>query len=99
MLQKEKKDIFPYLGGIKLSNYSMAILYWYTDANFKDMYNLSIVPDTHIIKSSVKIGLVSNNATPKQVEQAWRPVLKELNILPQEMHASLWHWSKGSFKL
>jgi hypothetical protein len=58
LLQKEKKALFPYLSGIKLSNYTMAILNWYTDAQFNDMYNLSIVPDTHVIQSSVKLGIV-----------------------------------------
>ncbi len=97
MLQKEKKDIFPYLGGIKLSNYTMMVLNAYTDIKFKDMYNLSIVPDTHIINASAKLGVVNENAKPNEVEIAWKPILKEVNIPPHEMHSALWHWSREGY--
>lgn len=99
LLQQDKRDLFPYLRGPKLSNYMIMILSTYTDLEFEDIYNLSIVPDTHIIKSSHKLGLVSDSAKPKEVEEVWRPILKELNLDPRSMHSALWHWSRKGFPL
>ena len=72
----------------------MAILNWYTDAAFKDIYNLSIVPGTHIIKSTVHLGLVGAYTSAQEVEAVWKPILKD----PQEMPAALWHWSRAGFE-
>ncbi len=96
-LQIDKKSLFPYLGGIKLSNYVLAIMSWFTDVKFKDFYNLSIIPDTHIIKSTIKLGILDENCNPADVEKVWRDILKDLKISPTEMHSILWNWSRNNF--
>jgi hypothetical protein len=99
LLQKEKKEIFPYLGGQKLSNYWLFILSHFTDVKFKNVEEISIIPDTHVIKSSIQLGVVDEkSADPKTVELAWRPILKQLSISPTEMHSALWRWSRENFR-
>jgi hypothetical protein len=99
MLQRSKKELFPYLGGPKLSNYWLFILAHFTDAKFKNVEEISIIPDTHVIKSSIQLGVVHENTTdPKAVELAWRPILKQLSIPPTEMHSALWRWSRENFQ-
>lgn len=97
-LQKDKKILFPFLSGIKLSNYWLFILAHFTDVKFKNIEEISIIPDTHVIQSSIKLGLVRSGATSQDVEKVWRAVLKELSISPIVMHSALWRWSRESFK-
>lgn len=97
-LQKEKKKLFPYMSGLKLSNYVLAILSWFTDLKLKDMYNLSIIPDTRIMQATVKLGIADSLPTPQQTVDLWRELLKETQIPPHEMHSILWHWSRNNFK-
>ena len=53
-----KKD-FPYLGGIKICNYWLHVLEAYTDCRFSDRENISIAPDTHVLQSSVRLGVLT----------------------------------------
>lgn len=98
LMQKEKKKLFPYMGGLKLSNYVLAILSWFTDLKLSDMHNLSIIPDTRIIQATVKLGITDTLPTPQQTVDLWRDILKDANIPPHEMHSILWHWSRNGFK-
>ncbi|MBI2808672.1 MAG: hypothetical protein HYX68_27095 [Planctomycetes bacterium] len=96
-LQVDKKDRFPYLGGIKLSNYWLFIVTSFTDAHLSNTGNISIIPDTHIVKSTVRLGLADEGVHPKEVERIWRAILKTTGIVPGEMHSALWRWSRGGF--
>lgn len=96
-LQKEKKHLFPYLGGLKLSNYWLFILSEFTDLGLQQTHEISIIPDTHVIKSTIELGLLSGNPSPLEVEQVWRLALKELDLPPGEMHKALWRWSRNRF--
>lgn len=75
------------------------IIATYTDLELEDIHNLSIVPDTHIINASMRLGMVTANAKPIDVENAWKPVLKELKMDPRVMHAALWHWDRLEGKM
>jgi len=97
MLQKEKKDIFPYLGGPKMSNYWLYILSRYTNARFTERAYISIIPDTHVIQCSVKLGIVQGSAKPEQVAEAWKHLLESTEIQPVDMHPVLWNWSRNNF--
>ena len=97
IVQREKRELFPYLGGIKLSNYWLFILSQFTDADLLNLAELSIIPDTHVIQSSLKLGVASEGASAVDVDQLWRPILKKLNIAPAEMHSALWRWSRAGF--
>lgn len=96
-LQREKKPLFPYLGGLKLSNYWLFILSQFTDISFQRPHDLSIIPDTHVVKSTIALGLLSGTPTAREVEDVWRPALRELDIPPDEMHSALWRWSRNGF--
>lgn len=96
-LQSEKKQLFPFLGGLKLSNYWLFILSEFTDLELRRTHEISIIPDTHVLRSTVELGLLSGSPSPLQVEHIWRQALKELGIPPGEMHAALWRWSRNRF--
>jgi hypothetical protein len=97
IVQKERRDLFPYLGGIKLSNYWLFIISQFTDANLFNLAELSIIPDTHVIKGSLELGVASEGVSAAEVDRLWRPILKKLNIPPAEMHSALWRWSRAGF--
>lgn len=98
LFKKYKKDRFPYLSGAKLSNYWPYILSNYTDLTLKNDNFISIIPDTHVIQSSIKLGLVPDNASPITVELAWRQLLKYTDIRATQMHPILWNWSRNNFQ-
>ena len=97
LLQKTHKARFPYLSGPKLSNYWPYILSHFTDAVFENAHVISIIPDTHVIKSSVHLGLVAAEANSLIVEAAWRELLKGSGIAPTQVHPVLWNWSRNKF--
>ena len=95
-IQGEKKEWFPYLKGLKMANYWLYILNKYTNANLKNMHLISIIPDTHVIKSSIKLGLIKDS-DPKAAVEACSRLLKDSPITPVEMHSVLWNWSRNNF--
>jgi hypothetical protein len=97
LLQKTHRARFPYLCGPKLSNYWPYILSNFTDAKFTNSHEISIIPDTHVIQSSIQLGLVPLSATSLQVEQAWEELLEDSGITPSEVHPVLWNWSRNKF--
>jgi hypothetical protein len=98
ILRIEKKKDFPYLSGPKMSNYWLFILSKYTDAAFIDAENISIVPDTHIIQSSKRLGLVGEKTTPDAVAEVWFDLLKGSELKPIDLHSILWNWSRNGFQ-
>ncbi|GKU30409.1 hypothetical protein [Clostridium folliculivorans] len=102
LVQVTHKSSFPYLSGIKLCSYWLHILEKYTDATFNGREFLSIAPDTHIIKATHKLGLISadmlkDNKIQLLVAEIWSDLLKETNLTPIDMHTPLWLWSKSKF--
>ena len=53
-IQIENKKKFPYLSGTKICNYWLYVIYQYTDRNYIDMENLTVAPDTHVCKATLK---------------------------------------------
>ncbi len=98
LLQVTHRKRFPYLSGPKLSNYWPFMLSIYTDVQFKRPEEISIIPDTHVLQSSVHLGLVPIGATPLQVEAAWKELLKGSGINPSQVHPVLWNWSRNKFQ-
>jgi len=98
LLQVTHKKRFPYLSGPKLSNYWPYILSQFTDVQFTNAHLISIIPDTHVIQSSERLGLTPAGATSLQVEAAWRELLQGSGINPTQVHPVLWHWSRNKFQ-
>lgn len=97
LLQETHKSRFPYLSGPKLSNYWPYILSHFTDVRFQNAHAISIIPDTHVIKASVHLGLVPPGAGSVMVEAVWRDLLGGSGITPSQVHPVLWNWSRNRF--
>ena len=76
---------------------SFYILSHYTDAKFKNMQEISIIPDTHVLQSSIKLGLTDATTSPLEVAAVWKELLKGGTLAPVEMHPVLWNWSRNNF--
>ena len=101
-IQKENKQKFPYLSGNKICNYWLYVIYQYTDRKYKNIENLTIAPDTHVIKATYKLGLINdeelnNNNVQKIVIDKWKKLLKGTKYNPIDIHTPLWLWSRNGF--
>jgi hypothetical protein len=98
ILQIEQRKNFPYLSGPKLSNYWLFKVSEYTDAKFKNMHQISIIPDTHVIQATVVLGITDKLSGPIIVADAWRDLLEGSELTPVQIHPVLWNWSRNNFK-
>lgn len=98
ILQSSHKPLFPYLSGPKLSNYWPYILSEYTDVQWQDPWEISIIPDTHIIQSTARLGLTPTVASSDEVVAVWKELLHGSGINPVQVHPVLWNWSRNNFK-
>ena len=97
IIRDELKADFPFLRGLKLSNYWLYILTKYTDVKLKNLNKISIIPDTHIIQSTVKLGICDDKADSQKVVEEWFLLTDGSEIIPVEMHSVLWNWSRNNF--
>lgn len=97
ILQKDQKKDFPYLSGYKMANYWLYILSQYTDVSLKNMSDISIIPDTHVLQSTVKLGLAEKLVSPQAAEILWKELLSGSELSPVQMHPVLWNWSRNNF--
>ena len=98
-IQVEHKKNFPYLSGNKLCNYWMFVLYQYTDIKFKNLQDLTVAPDTHVIKATRKLNLITEeelNKTDVQmiVIKRWNELLDGTEFKPIDIHTPLWLWGR-----
>lgn len=101
-IQIEHKKEFPYLSGNKLCNYWMYVIYQYTDMDYLNKHDLTIAPDTHVLKSSVKLGVITESEYEKSNAQLicienWNKLLKGTKFSPIDIHTPLWLWSRSNF--
>ena len=102
-IQKENKEKFPYLSGTKICNYWLFVIWQYTNMEYKNMEDLTVAPDTHVCKSSYRLGLITEeelNSSNVQliVIDRWNKLLKGTKFRPIDIHTSLWLWSRNGFK-
>ena len=98
LIQEDQREHFTHLRGPKMANYWLYILSQYTDAKFQHMEEISIIPDTHVLQSSVALGLVKEGVGAEDAARAWRELLSNTGITPVEMHPVLWNWSRNNFE-
>lgn len=102
-IQKEHKKNFPYLSGTKICNYWLYVIYEYTDRVYKNIEDLTVAPDTHVCKASLKLGLIteqeflSNNVQNIVIEK-WQSMFRNTKYKPIDIHKPLWLWSRNGFK-
>lgn len=102
-IQKENKTKFPYLSGNKICNYWLYVLYQYTDIKFKNIEDLTVAPDTHVVKASYRLGIITEqelNSSNVQliVIERWNEILKGTKYNPIDIHTPMWLWSRNGFK-
>lgn len=102
-IQKENKKKFPYLSGTKICNYWLYVIWQYTDREYKNIENLTVAPDTHVIKASHRLGLISDkelasNDVQLIVIDRWNELFKDTKYKPIDIHTPLWLWSRNGFK-
>lgn len=102
-MQKEHKKDFPYLSGNKLCNYWMYVIYQYTDTKYINKEALTIAPDIHVLRSSVKLEVISQKEFESSNAQIicinnWNELLKDTKFAPIDIHTPLWLWGRSGFK-
>ncbi len=97
IIQQDLRKDFPYISGPKMANYWLYILSHYTDAKFKNMEEISIIPDTHVLQCSIKLGLTTPEMSSLEVAAIWKDLLNGSSLAPIEMHPVLWNWSRNNF--
>lgn len=102
-IQKKNKAKFPYLSGNKICNYWLYVLYQYTDIKFKNIEALTVAPDTHVMKASYRLGIITEeelNSSNVQliVIERWNEILKGTKYNPIDIHTPMWLWSRNGFK-
>lgn len=103
LIQKTQKSDFPYLSGPKIFNYWLFVIENYTNVHWKSRELITIAPDTHILKATVKLGLCSTEVLEgtsenrQTVADAWEKALVGSGIAPIDVHTPLWLWSRAGF--
>lgn len=102
-IQKENKKKFPYLSGTKICNYWLYVIWQYTNAEYKNIESLTVAPDTHVVKSTHRLGLINDNELNKSdvqliVIERWNDLFKGTKYKPIDIHTALWLWSRNGFK-
>lgn len=102
-IQKENKKKFPYLSGTKICNYWLYVIYQYTDRKYKNIENLTVAPDTHVVKATHRLGLITDDDLNKSdvqliVINKWNELFKNTKYKPIDIHTPLWLWSRNGFK-
>jgi len=102
IVQKQFKKGFPYLSGPKIFNYWSFIIQEYANVKLKNSEFIEIAPDTHIIKCSVLLGIITEEESislkREKISERWREILKDSGINPIDMHSPLWFWSRNNFQ-
>ncbi|HDX9589774.1 hypothetical protein [Bacillus multifaciens] len=102
-MQIKRKSEFPYLSGPKIFNYWLYVMETYVGIEWKSRELITIAPDTHILKASVKLGLCSSeilngtNEDRQIVAEAWEKALAGSGLAPIDVHTPLWLWSRAGF--
>lgn len=105
VMQITRKSEFPHFSGQKIFNYWLYVLEEYVGIQWKSRELITVAPDTHILKASVRLGLCSAdvlNGTANDrriVAEAWEGALKDSGLAPIDVHTPLWLWSRAGFPL
>ena len=102
-IQKENKKKFPYLSGTKICNYWLYVIYQYTDRKYKNIENLTVAPDTHVVKATHRLGLITDDELNRNdvqlvVIDRWNELFKGTKYKPIDIHTPLWLWSRNGLK-
>lgn len=99
----KNKAKFPYLSGTKICNYWLYVIYLYTNEKYQNIENLTVAPDTHVIKSTHRLGLITDEELMSSnvqeiVIKRWNELFKGTKYKPIDIHTALWLWSRNGFR-
>ncbi|MBP2058054.1 hypothetical protein J2Z60_001231 [Lactobacillus colini] len=99
-MQKTNKKSYPYISGDKLFNYWLMVLKKYLDIPLQDIEKLSLAIDSHIVKASYKLQVITEEElnkynSAKLSMRAWDKVLQETSIRAIDLQNPLWLWAKN----
>ncbi len=101
IVQDHHKKGFPYLCGPKIFNYWSFILKEYANVPLKNPELIEIAPDTHVIKCSITLGIITEkeakSISKEKISEKWRNTLAGSGINPIDLHSPLWFWSRNGF--
>lgn len=102
-IQNKNKKEFPYLSGIKICNYWLYVIYQYTDRKYKNIHKITVAPDTHVCKATLKLGVITeeefnSNDVQLIVAEKWEKLLEKTKYKPIDIHTQLWLWSRNGFR-
>jgi len=100
----QNKKRLPYLGGEKILNYWMYVMERRGVVKFTDRKKITVAPDTHVIQSSIRLGLISQEEADRSDVRAvtadrWECLLAGCDCAPIDFHTPMWLWSRSSFKV
>ena len=101
-IQVVNKKKFPYLSGTKICNYWLFVIWQYTGIHYKNIENLTVAPDTHVIKSTHRLGLINDSELESSKVQSivierWNELFEGTKYKPIDIHTPLWLWSRNGF--
>ncbi len=75
----------------------------YALIKYKNIEHLTVAPDTHVIQSTYRLGLITAEELNKNdvqliVVDRWNELFKETKYKPIDIHTPLWLWSRNGFK-
>ncbi len=102
-IQHKYKKKFPYLSGTKICNYWLYVIYQYTDREYKNIENLTVAPDTHVVKATHRLGLITDDELKRSdvqeiVIERWNQLFENTKYKPIDIHTPLWLWSRNGFR-
>jgi hypothetical protein len=101
LVQAQYKAGFPYLSGPKIFNYWCFVLGPYGGVTLGNREGISIAPDTHITRCSIRLGVVTQEEADilgrDEIATRWAQLLSGSGIAPIDMHPPLWFWSRNGF--
>lgn len=101
-IQKQNRKKFPYLAGTKICNYWLFVISQYTDMKYKNIEDLTVAPDTHVVKATHQLGLITAEELEKSnvqeiVIERWNQLFTGTKYRPIDIHTALWLWSRNGF--
>lgn len=103
LVQTTHRKGLPYLAGPKLFNYWCFILAAKCDVALGNKEFIDIAVDSHVLKCSIKLGVVTPAEASKMsttaIADRWRERLAGSHIAPTDLNVPLWFWSRNGFAL
>lgn len=74
----------------------------YIDCKFTDRENITVALEKHNIYTTEKLGSRTSEVRQRPnvqlvVAERWKELLEETEIVPIDVHTSMWLWNRGNF--